>query len=158
MLDDPTAAEVLLRIGVLTGWIGSIKLIKGSQQLARILLGDSITLFESLSDPKKTAEAQIESALCSMREGSLDVARELYVDALSRLDDQDGDLKALGMLRLAMVELLTNRLKDSFQILNTARRISQRVWARTPKPRQRYESTGVHGAGSQRISGVDFSF
>ena len=119
MLDDPTAAEVLLRIGVLTGWIGSIRLIKGSQQLARNLLGDSITIFESLSDPKKTAEAQIESALCSMREGSLDVARGLYVDALSRLDDDDGDLKALGMLRLAMVELLTNRLKDSFRILNT---------------------------------------
>ena len=119
MLDDPTAAEVLLRIGVLTGWIGSIRLIKGSQQTARNLLGDSIAIFESLPDPKKTAEAQIEAALCCTREGALDIARGLYVDALSRLDDHDGDLKALGLLRLAMVELLTNRLKDSFRILNT---------------------------------------
>ena len=119
VLDDPTAAEVLLRIGVLTGWIGSIRLIKGSQQLARNLLGDSIALFESLSDPKKAAEAQIEAALCCTREGALEVAHGLYVEALSRLDDQDGDLKALGMLRLAMVELLTNRLKDSFSTLNS---------------------------------------
>ena len=118
-LDEPTAAEVLLRIGVLTGWLGSIKLIKGSQQVARNLIGDSIAIFESLPDSRKTAEAEIEAALCCMREGALDVAREFYVDALSRLDDQDGDLKALGLLRLAMVELLTNRLNDSFRILNT---------------------------------------
>ena len=118
-LDEPTAAEVLLRIGVLTGWLGSFKLIKGSQQVARNLIGDSIAIFESLPDSRKTAEAEIEAALCCTREGALDVARGFYVDALSRLDDQDGDLKALGLLRLAMVELLTNRLKDSFRILNT---------------------------------------
>jgi tetratricopeptide (TPR) repeat protein len=119
MLDDATAAEVLLRIGVLTGWIGSIKLIKGSQQLARNLIGESIAIFESLPAPKKIAEAQIEAALCCSREGALDAARALYVEALSQLDDRDGDLKALGILRLAMVEMLMNRLRTSFDILNT---------------------------------------
>lgn len=119
MLDEATAAEVLLRIGVLTGWIGSIKLIKGSQQLARNLIGESLAIFASLPDPKKMAEAQIEAALCCSRDGAFDVARALYVEALSRLDDRDGDLKALGILRLAMVEMLTNRLKTSFDILNT---------------------------------------
>ena len=119
LLDEATAGEVLLRIGVLTGWIGSIKLIKGSQQLARNLIGDSISIFASLPDTKKMAEAQIEAALCCARDGAFDTARTLYVEALSRLDDRDGDLKALGILRLAMVEMLTNRLKTSFDILNT---------------------------------------
>lgn len=119
MLDEATAAEVLLRIGVLTGRIGSIKLIKGSQQLARNLIGDSIAIFESLPDHKKMAEAQIEAALCCSRDGALDTARALYVEALSRLDDRDGDLKALGILRLAMVEMLMNSLRTSFDIINT---------------------------------------
>ena len=34
-LDTHTSAEVLLRIGVLTGWVGDIKLIKGSQEIAK---------------------------------------------------------------------------------------------------------------------------
>src|SRR5262245_36684363 len=54
----PTAAEVLLRVGVLTGWIGSARLIKGSQEIARNRINESIAIFESLNDEKKVAEAQ----------------------------------------------------------------------------------------------------
>ena len=45
-LDELTSAEVLLRVGVLTGWIGSSKLIKGSQDVAKSLITESITIFE----------------------------------------------------------------------------------------------------------------
>src|SRR5436853_7511528 len=34
-LDSDTAAEVLLRVGALTGWIGSAKQIHGLQELAK---------------------------------------------------------------------------------------------------------------------------
>jgi tetratricopeptide (TPR) repeat protein len=119
LLDERTSAEVLLRVGVLTGWIGSIRLIKGSQRVARSLLGESIAIFASLSHLKKMAEAQIEVALCYMREGSLNSARRLYAEALAQLDDRDGDLKALAILRSALVELLANRLSDSLNILKS---------------------------------------
>jgi hypothetical protein len=35
-LDEVTAAEVLLRAGVLTGWIGSVRQIKGRRRRLRI--------------------------------------------------------------------------------------------------------------------------
>ena len=118
--DAHTSAEVLLRIGVLTGWIGNIKVIKGSQQFARSLLSESIEIFEAVGDVKKVAEAQTEMALCCIREGSFDEARTLFAEALAQLDDQDGDLKALAILRSAMVELHSSRLDDALYILTTA--------------------------------------
>src|SRR5215204_1712165 len=57
-LSSETAAEVLLRSGALTGWIGSVKQIEGSQESAKNLLSVSINRFETLKDEKKIAEAQ----------------------------------------------------------------------------------------------------
>jgi tetratricopeptide (TPR) repeat protein len=119
-LDAYTSAEVLLRIGVLTGWIGNIKLIKGSQEIAKSLLNESLEIFKTVGDVKKVAETQTEIALCYLREGSIDVARTLFADALARLDDRDGDLKALAVLRSAIGELLASRLNDALHILTTA--------------------------------------
>jgi len=116
-LDERTSAEVLLRIGVLSGWIGAIRLINGSQQMSRSLMTESAAIFEAIHDDKKVAEAQTEMALCCMREGSLETARTLFAQALARLDDRDGDLKALAMLRSAMVESLSSRLNDALNIL-----------------------------------------
>ena len=119
-LDERTSAEVLLRVGVLTGQIGSCRLIKGSQKMAKDLIDESITIFESLRDVKKVAEGRIEIALCCMREGTPDIARALYAQALARLDDNDGDLKATAVLRSAILEVLANRLHDALSILSTA--------------------------------------
>jgi tetratricopeptide (TPR) repeat protein len=94
-LDQRTTAEVLLRTGTLTGWLGSTKQIEGSQETAKNLISKSIAAFEALQETKKVAEAQTEIALCYEREGALDEARVLFAEALSRLDDQDGDLKAV---------------------------------------------------------------
>lgn len=117
LLDEPRRGEVLLRTGILTGWIGSMRLIKGSQQIARNLLAESIAIFESLTDFKKVAEAEIEIAYCCRREGALDEARRWYEKALSRLDDNDGDLKAVAVLRSAILELVASRLNDALHIL-----------------------------------------
>lgn len=69
-LEQATAAEVLLRAGVLTGQIGSVKLIENSQELAKNLISESIPSFEALGDSKKVAEAQTELAQCYWREAS----------------------------------------------------------------------------------------
>src|SRR5918912_179397 len=47
-LSSATAAEVLLRSGALTGWIGSVKQIEGSQEVAKNLLSVSLDRFETL--------------------------------------------------------------------------------------------------------------
>ena len=63
-LEEATAAEVLLRVGTLTGWLGSAKQIEGSQEAAKNLITESITRFEALGDAGKVAEAQTEVAFC----------------------------------------------------------------------------------------------
>src|SRR5436853_3453494 len=52
-LDEATAAEVLLRAGILTGWVGSVKQIEGAQETAKNLISESIAKFESLGDTLK---------------------------------------------------------------------------------------------------------
>ena len=118
-LHKRTAGEVLLRVGVLTGWIGSSRLIKGSQQIAKNSIGESIVIFESLADRKKVAEAQTEIAMCCMREGALETARMWYTTALAYLDDDDGDLKALAILRAAAIETLSSRFENALNLLGT---------------------------------------
>lgn len=119
-LDERTAAEVLLRVGTLTGWLGSTKQIGGAQETAKNLISRSIESFEALGDAKKVAEAQTEIALCYEREGALDEARVLFAEALRRLDDQDGDLKAVALLRSAVLEQIANRLNDALNTLRPA--------------------------------------
>src|SRR5438105_5588488 len=63
-LDEAAAAEVLLRVGVLTGWIGSVKQIEGAQETAKNLISESIAKFEALGDTLKAAEAQMELGHC----------------------------------------------------------------------------------------------
>ncbi len=119
-LDPLTAGEVLLRVGTLTGWIGSTRQIEGSQEKAKDLISQSIAIFETLNDHRKIAEAQIELGYCYCRAGALDDARIVFSEALSRLHDQDGDVKALALLRSALVEALANRLNAALSILSNA--------------------------------------
>lgn len=119
-LSPETAAEVLLRVGALTGWIGSIKQIDKSQELAKNLISESITKFEALKDEKKIAQAQIELGPCYWREGAFDEARVVFGEALGRLTDDDGDLKAVALLRYAAIEKVSNRLSDALRLLTEA--------------------------------------
>src|SRR5215204_201017 len=119
-LSSATAAEVLLRSGALTGWIGSVKQIEGSQEAAKNLLSVSINKFEAVKNEKKLAEAQIELGYCYWREGAFDEARVILHQALPRLSDEDNDLKAVALLRLVMVEQVTFRLSDALNLLTKA--------------------------------------
>jgi two-component system chemotaxis response regulator CheY len=115
-LNPVVAAEVLLRSGALTGHIGSVRQIKDSQELAKNLLSESVARFETLQVEKKVAEAQIELGYCYWREGGFDEARILLREAINRFLDED-DLKAVALLRLAMVEEVTLRLSDALSLL-----------------------------------------
>src|SRR5215204_6283309 len=98
-LSPEITAEVLLRSGALTGWIGSVKQIEGAQESAKNLLSVSVNRFEALEDEKKIAEAQTELGYCYWREGAFDEARVILHQAIIRLSDEDDDLKAIALLR-----------------------------------------------------------
>src|SRR5215203_3515719 len=76
-LDQSMSAEVLLRAGVITGWIGSSYQVTDAQEKAKNLISQSLTIFESRRYKKKIAEAQTELALCYWRTGDYNEASDL---------------------------------------------------------------------------------
>jgi DNA-binding NtrC family response regulator/predicted negative regulator of RcsB-dependent stress response len=119
-LDLYTQAEVLLRAGVLSGWIGSSKQLEGSQEAAKNLISESITLFEELREKEKSAEALTELAYCYWREGALDEARVMLSDALARFGDSLCEQKAVALIRVTVVENAAARFNDSLRALAQA--------------------------------------
>lgn len=115
-LDDPAYAEVLLRAGSLTGWIGSAKQKPGVQDQAKDLISEAISLFSGLGDDKKVAEAENEIAWCYVRQGAYDEARILLQVALDKIPITESELRANVLLRLGIVERTTNRLQDALEL------------------------------------------
>jgi tetratricopeptide (TPR) repeat protein len=114
------AAEVLLRVGVVTGWIGSAEQVENSQEAAKNLISESLEKFREIGDEKKMAEAQAELGYCYWREGAFDEARDLMRDALAFLSKENDELKAVILLRLALVEKVAYRVVDALQLLTEA--------------------------------------
>lgn len=115
-LERSTAAELLLRAGVLTGIIGSYRQIPDSQEIAKNLLTQSHSIFESRQNKKKIAEAWTELALCYWRTDQLDEARDCLQQALTLLTI-DSELKAKAILRLSIVEHSAERDLKAFKVL-----------------------------------------
>lgn len=115
-LHPSIAAEVLLCAGILTGWIGNRNEIKEADNYARDLITESITLFESLGDVKKIAEARSELAYCYWREGSFNESRIMFTEALKKLSSE-GKTRANALLGLAVVERSSSRLDEALKIL-----------------------------------------
>lgn len=117
-LNKTASAEVLLRAGTLTGWIGSARQLSGAQEAAKDLISRSLFIFDSLKENAKASEAQIELAWCYWREGAFDEARVTFKEAVQRLSEADSELKAIAYIRHAEVERSATRLNDALQILN----------------------------------------
>jgi tetratricopeptide (TPR) repeat protein len=126
------AAEVLLCAGILTRWIGSKNQIKESQFLARDLISESISFYESAGDVKKIAAARAELAYCYWREGSLDEARIMFNEALQKLTTE-GNTRAGALLGLAVVEWSDSRFSEALRILTENAAIFRRITNHTLK-------------------------
>jgi CheY-like chemotaxis protein/tetratricopeptide (TPR) repeat protein len=126
-MSEATAAEVLLRVGTLTGWLGSTKQIEGSQETAKNLIGESITKFEALQNTEKVAEAQNEIAFCYWREGARGEARVWLREALSRLAGADSEIKLVILLRCAIVERTSGRYNDALRFLTEALPLAEKI-------------------------------
>jgi two-component system cell cycle response regulator DivK len=126
-LDEETKGAVLLRVGVLTGWIGSAKQVSRAQETAKNLISESIAIFEALPQNSRVAEAQIDLAYCYWREGAFDEGRVMLREALGRLADSDIELRALALLRSAIIEEAANRHNDALRIHAEAARLFQHI-------------------------------
>lgn len=115
-LEPNVAGELLLRAGVLTGIIGAYRQIPDVQEIAKDLLTQGHSIFESRQNKKKIAEAQTELALCYWRTDDLNEARDCLREALALLTI-DSELKAKAILRLAIVEHSAERNQKAFRIL-----------------------------------------
>ena len=116
-LDPSVAAEVFLCVGILTSWIGSKNQIRDAQELAKNLIAQSMTYFESSSDVSKVAVAQSEIAYCYYREGLLNEARSSLHDALNKLTFE-GAARARALLKLTTVESSAARFREALALLN----------------------------------------
>ena len=119
-LDPRTTAEVLLRSGALTGWIGSVNQIEHAQEDAKDLINESMRVFETLQNEEKVAEAQIELVYCYWREGAFNEARTMVHGALSHLSNINNEIKATALIWSAVIERESKRFNDALHILTEA--------------------------------------
>jgi tetratricopeptide (TPR) repeat protein len=115
-LDDETRAQVLLRVGALTGWIGSAGQIEGSQETAKDFISESLGMFDELGKRNKVGEARSDLALCYWRAGAYDEARVILQEALSEFDESAIEQRAIALLRKALVERASKRLNEALRI------------------------------------------
>jgi tetratricopeptide (TPR) repeat protein len=159
-LGRETAAEILLRAGVLTSWIGSKNQITDAQETAKNLISESLSLFESLSSSSKVAEAQIELALCYWRTGEYSEARDILKEALARLTTES-ELKARAFLRWAIIEWSALRYSESLSILMNAASLFETVENHSIKGGYHNALAGVledMGTAEQREDYIDRAF
>jgi tetratricopeptide (TPR) repeat protein len=114
-------AEVLLRCGVLTGWLGRLKSVEGAQERAQDLITEALRKFQPQGRYEKVSEAQYELGVCYWRLGAYDEARVIMREALRPLTDADLELKAKILIRRTIVELCENRFYEALNILDEAR-------------------------------------
>jgi tetratricopeptide (TPR) repeat protein len=115
-LSEPLRAELLLRAGTLTGWLGSVRQVEGAQELAKDLITESARIFEDLGLPEKTAEANIDLATCYWREGALDEARVTLHQVLGQVSDQESELRLRALVSISLVESTATRYREALRI------------------------------------------
>ena len=125
-LEPSVAAEVLLCVGILTSWIGSKDQISDAQEIAKNLLTQSITYFESVKDVTKVAVAQSEIAYCYWREGALNEARSWLDEALEKLAFE-GAARARALLKLTTVEWTAGRFREALELLEVNESLFKKI-------------------------------
>jgi tetratricopeptide (TPR) repeat protein len=159
-LEKGIAAEVLLRAGVLTGWIGSKQQITDAQETAKNLISESAAVFESLGHIKRMLEAQTELAVCYWREGGYDEGRAILKGVLSRLHSES-ELKAKAILRLAVLEHDAERHREVLNILTSSAKLFEKITNHTLKGGFHNVLAGTFedlGASERRADYIDSAF
>jgi tetratricopeptide (TPR) repeat protein len=119
-LHGEAKAELLLRAGTLSGWLGSARQISGSQEIAKDLISESAGIFESCGLAEKLAEARVNLAVCYWREGGLDEARVTLRLVLDSLHESRSEQRLRALLTSAIVEAAAKRDRSALLIYKEA--------------------------------------
>ncbi len=119
-LDTASRAEVLLRAGTLSGWIGSARQIPGAQEIAKDLISEAGRMFEESDLEERVAETRIDLAICYWREGAIDEARVTLDEALNRLGNLPSEQRLRALLNRAIIEKVSDRHEDALKTLRQA--------------------------------------
>jgi tetratricopeptide (TPR) repeat protein len=119
-LADAVKADLLLRAGTLTGWLGSARQVAGAQEIAKDLISESASIAERIGSTEKQAEATIDLGICYWREGALDEARVTIQHALQLLGDLESEQRLRGLLNSAIVEQVANRYQEALRIFRSS--------------------------------------
>ena len=119
-LTEYAKAELLLRTGTLTGWLGSAKQVAGAQETAKDLISESAAIFETIGNAEKTAEARVDLAICYWREGALDEARITLRLVLDGLGEIESEQRLRALLNSAIVEKAATRDHEALRIYRDA--------------------------------------
>ena len=131
-LEPIIAAEVLLRVGVLIGWIGSSNQLPDAQEKAKDYISESLAIFESRKYQKKIAEAQTELALCYLRIGEYNNASDVLELALERVTT-DSELRAKVILRSGIVKRHARPLGEALEFLTNNEPLFEKITSQTLK-------------------------
>ena len=115
-LGDVARAEVLLRAGALSGWVGSARQITGAQEIAKDLISEAARLFQECGLHERVVEARVDLAICYWRKGAFDEARITLDDALVQLGDLDSEQRLRVFLNKAIVEKVSKRYREALRL------------------------------------------
>src|SRR5437868_9816218 len=116
-LDQLAAAELLLITGCLTDSVARAKRIVGGQRLAEALISGSIALFDHVRENSRAVEARIELGCCYYHQGLFDLAQSTLRSCVISVTDTDDELRAVALIRLAIVERHSGRLDQALDLL-----------------------------------------
>jgi tetratricopeptide (TPR) repeat protein len=119
-VSENAKAELLLRAGTITGWLGSAKQVAGAQEIAKDLVSESADIFEKLGIVEKQAEARVDLAICYWREGALDEARVNLGLVIEILGETESEQRLRALLNSAIVEKDALRDRESLRIYRAA--------------------------------------
>src|SRR4030095_14581128 len=119
-LTQKAAAELLLVAGTLSDAVARSSQVSGGQKWAEVLLSGAIALFEHLGEPGKAIEARIELGCCYYHQGLFEIAHSTLRSCIFDLRDQQCELKAVALIRLAIIERHSRRLHEAMTLLEEA--------------------------------------
>ncbi len=115
-LSEATQAELLFCAGTLSGWIGSAQQIDGAQEFAKDLISESARTFERLGLLERTADAEVDLAVCYWRAGALDEARITLHEVLDRVGESNSEPRLRALANLALLERVAGRFREALHI------------------------------------------
>jgi signal transduction histidine kinase/ActR/RegA family two-component response regulator/predicted negative regulator of RcsB-dependent stress response len=132
-LDQFAAGELLLIAGSLTDSVARAKRMSGGQRLAEALLSGAFALFDHIGENTKAVEANIELGCCYYHQGLFELAHAILKACVSTLAGQNTELRAVALIRLAIVERHAGRVHEALRLLDQVKLVESST------------STGIRG-------------